>query len=106
MQQTTVETCYLEIFLRCFANIYYAEIVYTLSNKVISPFAAKYRNITTNHQISFYHFLQQNAIIFFLKSTYLHLLIISRIFFIKKQYIHKQVSYYHFLHQNNLKNCY
>ena len=45
----TKNTCYLETLLRYFENIYEAEKVYTSSDKVISPFAAKDRKIITNH---------------------------------------------------------
>ena len=45
----TKNTCYLETLLRYFANNYEVEKVYTSSDKVISPFAAKYRKIIANH---------------------------------------------------------
>ena len=55
--------------VRYLGNIYYAEKVYTSSNEVISPFAAKYRKIIANDQINFYHLLQQNGIKFVLKKA-------------------------------------
>ena len=100
----TKNTCYLETLLRYFENIYEAEKVYTSSDKVISPFAAKDRKIITNHQLSFYHLLQQNLIKWFLKKKLLKnnfcTFVISRMFFTQKQFIFSQVSYYHFFHQN------
>ena len=100
----TKNTCYLETLLRYFENIYEAEKVYTSSDKVISPFAAKDRKIITNHQLSFYHLLQQNLIKWFLKKKLLKnnfcTFVISRMFFTQKQFIFSQVSYYYFFHQN------